>query len=51
MLKNGYGKWYMSNGEQFEGIFKNNLACGKGVYYRKNGQSPVEGIWRNNVLI
>jgi hypothetical protein len=39
----------LSNGEYYIGQFKNDIAHGKGHFYRSNGQ-VVHGIWAEGTL-
>jgi hypothetical protein len=48
--KEGKGKWYLSNGEVFEGHFKDDMVDGEGLLNRENG-TRIRGIWRKNKLI
>ena len=48
--KNGSGKLFLSNGEIFEGNFKDDTVWGEGCLIRKDG-SRVRGVWRENKLI
>ena len=48
--KHGKGKLFLSNGEVFEGHFKEDMVDGEGVLTRDNG-SRVRGIWRKNKLL
>ena len=47
--KKGRGVLYLSNGDKFEGEFKEDMIHGRGVYLRSNGQS-FTGEWWNNRL-
>ena len=42
----GKGIKYLSDGDRYEGDWKNNLPEGKGVYYYNNG-NRYEGEWKN----
>ena len=44
--QHGYGILVFSNGDQFQGMFKNDQANGEGIYIIKNGQR-INGIWNN----
>ena len=35
--REGYGIYYMTNGDRYEGEFQNNLYNGRGSYYWSNG--------------
>ena len=48
-MKHGWGVWYLSNGEYFEGEFKHDYADGMGTYVTKQGKK-IRGKWRNNVM-
>ena len=37
-MKHGWGVWYLSNGEYFEGEFKHDYADGMGTYVTKQGK-------------
>ena len=43
--KNGEGKLYLSNGEIFEGHFREDMVWGDGVLNRRDG-TRVKGSWR-----
>lgn len=43
-MKNGKGKLTYSNGDHYEGEFKDNLPFGKGIYVFRNGDK-YEGNW------
>ena len=40
----------LSNGEYYEGEYKNDIVHGKGTFYRLNGTS-VKGVWMDGQLI
>lgn len=40
----------MTNGEQFIGEFRNDVAWGHGQYYKMDG-SVVKGVWEDNHLM
>ena len=40
----------MTNGEQFIGSFRNDMAWGHGKYYCMDG-SVINGLWQDNRLI
>jgi hypothetical protein len=40
----------LTNGEYYEGDFKEDYADGEGVYHRMNGEK-VRGRWSKNILI
>ena len=48
--KNGQGKMYLSNGEVFEGGFKNDVVWGEGTLLRRDG-SRLRGLWREGKLV
>ena len=49
--KQGYGKIYFSNGNLFEGTFKDDIVNGDGTIYNAEGQIVLMGRWANNHLI
>jgi len=49
-FKHGYGKLEFVNGDKYEGMFKDDMIDGKGIFIRKNGEN-LNGIWKNNRLI
>lgn len=50
-VKNGLivGTLYFANGDKHEGLWKNDMRNGKGVYYYADGRK-VQGEWKNNKL-
>lgn len=48
--KQGKGKFFLSNGEIFEGNFKDDMIDGEGILCRLNG-SRIKGLWRKNKLL
>lgn len=48
-MKHGWGVLYLSNGEYFEGEFKNDFADGKGTFFTRTG-AQVRGLWRCNLM-
>lgn len=42
--KSGLGKLMLSNGEYYEGEFKNDLVSGKGTFFKQDG-TIVKGVW------
>lgn len=44
------GKLVLSNGERFEGSFRNDVIEGKGIFYLMDGREVV-GEWKNNYLV
>lgn len=42
--KVGFGRIMLSNGEYYEGEFKNDAVHGKGTFHRLDGTS-VKGVW------
>jgi hypothetical protein len=48
-MKARYGKLMLSNGEYYEGEFKNDQVHGKGQFHRFDG-SIVKGMWENGVF-
>lgn len=48
-MKDGKGKLQFSNGEVFEGTFKEDMVEGEGVFYRRN-RERIHGIWHENRL-
>ena len=46
----GKGIYRFSNGERYEGEFKNNMFDGKGVYFYIDGTKKV-GFFKNDELI
>ena len=44
----GKGIFYCSNGEKYEGDWKNNKRDGKGEYFLKDGIKIYEGDWKND---
>jgi hypothetical protein len=40
----------LSNGEIFEGSFKDDMVWGEGVLLRRDG-TRLKGIWRENKLV
>ena len=49
-MKSGRGILYLSNGEYFEGDFRNDYAEGEGIFVRGNG-SRINGKWNMNRMI
>jgi hypothetical protein len=48
-MYNGEGKYYRDDGTiYYEGQFKNDVFCGQGRIYYKNG--TLSGQWENNVF-
>ena len=45
----GYAKYYYSNGDIYEGEFKNKQRDGYGIYYYSNGDI-FEGEWKNSFI-
>jgi len=48
-MKHGWGLLYLSNGEYFEGDFKNEYADGIGTFVMRNGKE-VRGRWQSNIM-
>ena len=46
-MREGKGIAYLSNGNKYDGEWKNNMKDGKGIFYYKNG-NRYEGDWKNN---
>ena len=46
-LKHGFGKYVWSNGDSYEGSWKNNKMEGAGIF-RHVGDIPLEGNFKNN---
>ena len=44
---NGKGRFFLSNGDYFEGTLHNNMALFKGIYIHKD-ETIYEGEWMNN---
>ena len=49
-LKCGRGVLFLTNGEYYDGQFKEDYADGEGSYHRMNGE-VVKGRWNKNILI
>ena len=49
-MKARYGKLMLSNGEFYEGEFKNDQVNGKGQFHRQDG-SVVKGMWSEGFFI
>ncbi|MBC8173071.1 MAG: hypothetical protein H7X71_04115, partial [Chitinophagales bacterium] len=45
----GFGTLTFSNGDRYEGAFKNNLRHGFGTFYFKDGIIQ-EGLWENDLF-
>ncbi|OQR95557.1 phosphatidylinositol-4-phosphate 5-kinase [Thraustotheca clavata] len=45
-LRTGVGKLVFSNGDTYEGEFKNGYRCGKGVYTYQQGARVYDGEWK-----
>ena len=43
-MKNGKGTLTVSNGEVFQGFFKNDMVHGKGKWTNLKGKK-IEGVW------
>ena len=46
--RNGYGRVTYSNGNSYEGTFKNGLMDGQGTYFYQNG-TKIIGVFKNNI--
>jgi hypothetical protein len=44
-LRNGVGLLKLTNGEQYEGQFQQDIPNGEGVYVMSNGEK-VKGTWK-----
>lgn len=49
-LRSGIGTLRLTNGEVFEGRFKDNQIDGPGVFYSLDGKAH-QGVWNYNKLI
>ena len=49
--KQGEGKYFFVNGDEFIGNFKNDQAEGEGIYINRQENCRIDGIWKNNILI
>lgn len=49
-MRNGTGKLKLSNGEVFEGEFKEDEMEGEGRYYTMSGEL-VLGVWKNSKYV
>jgi hypothetical protein len=47
--KDGLGTIYLSNGDKFFGLFRNDRANGKGIYFTSK-EKFITGYWKDNVL-
>ena len=49
-MKIGYGRMMFSNGEYYEGEYKNDMIHGKGTFHRADNK-VVKGIWEKGLLL
>ena len=49
-MKIGYGRMMFSNGEYFEGEYKNDTIHGKGSFHQVDGK-VVRGVWEKGILV
>ena len=47
-IKEGYGIYYFSNGDKYEGEWKNDKREGYGIYYYSD-KDKYEGEWKNDL--
>lgn len=49
-IKQGYGKIILSNGEVFEGQFKDDKVHGRGIFKKLDGK-VIKGLWKKCKLV
>jgi hypothetical protein len=49
-MKTRFGKLVLSNGESYEGEFKNDLVHGKGQFFKGDG-TVVRGLWSEGIFV
>jgi hypothetical protein len=49
-MKTKFGKLVLSNGELYEGEFKNDLVHGKGQFHKIDG-TVVRGLWADGLFL
>ncbi len=48
-MKHGKGTLYLSNGEFFEGEFRNDYVQGFGTFVTQRG-ARIQGFWQSNLM-
>ena len=49
-MKIGFGRMMFSNGEYYEGEYRNDTIHGKGSFHRVDGK-VVRGVWEKGILV
>jgi hypothetical protein len=49
-MKTRYGRLVLSNGEEYEGEFRNDLVHGRG-HFRKLDGTVVRGLWEEGIFV